>query len=66
MAQNNPPIGVHIRENVMKRKEGNCIVKSMSDGTNGEKVHTETRNIEDLVKRKELLTHVVLGPWTKK
>ena len=26
----------------------------MHDGTNGEKVHTENRNIEDLVKRKGL------------
>ena len=38
----------------MKRKESNCIGKSTSDGTNGEKVHREIENIEDLVKRKRI------------
>ena len=38
----------------MKRKEGKCTRKSTSDGTNGEKVHRETGNIENLVKRKEI------------
>ena len=52
MAQTNPLVGVQILKNAMKRKEGNCIVKSTSDGTNGEKFHVETENIEDLVKRK--------------
>ena len=36
---------------IMKRKEGNCIGKSTSDSTNGEKIYKETKNIEDLVKR---------------
>ena len=35
----------------MKRKEGNCSRKSTSNDTNREKVHGETKNIEDLVKR---------------
>ena len=52
MAQANPPSKVHILENTVKRKEVNCTAKSTSDGTNGEKVHREIRNIEDLVKRK--------------
>ena len=38
----------------MKSKEGNYTGKSTSDGTNGEKVHRETKNIEDLVKRKTI------------
>ena len=36
----------------MKRKEGNNIWKSTCDDTNEEKIHRETKNIEDLVKRK--------------
>ena len=52
MAQTNPPSGVQILENTIKRKEGNYIGKSMSDSTNREKVGREARNIEDLVKRK--------------
>ena len=52
MTQTNPLFGVQIFENAMKRKEDNCIGKSMSDDTNGEKAHKEIGNIEDLVKRK--------------
>ena len=51
-AQTNPLSGVQILENVMKRKEDNCTGKSTSDSSNGEKVHGETVNIEDLIKRK--------------
>ena len=36
----------------MNMKEGNYTRKSMSDDTNGEKVHRETGSKEDLVKRK--------------
>ena len=36
----------------MKRKEGNCTRKTTSNGTNGEKVHREPGNIEDLLKIK--------------
>ena len=52
MAQTNPLSGVQILENLMKGKEGNCTGKSTSDSTNREKVYRETKNIEDLVKRK--------------
>ena len=38
----------------MKRREGISTRKSTSDDTNGEKVHRETGNIEDLVKRKRI------------
>ena len=38
----------------MKSKEGNYTGKSISDGTIGGKVHRETGNIEDLVKRKRI------------
>ena len=54
MAQTNPLCSVQILENVMKRKEGNCISKSMSDDINVEEVHRETRYIEDLAKRKRI------------
>ena len=54
MAQTNPFFGVQILENAMKKKEDNYRRKSMSDGTNREKVHRETKNMEDLVKRKEI------------
>ena len=51
-AQTNPLFGVEIQKNTMKRKEGNCTEKNTSVVTNGEKVYRETKNIEDLAKRK--------------
>ena len=54
MTQTNPPSGVQILENTIKMKEGNCIGKNTSDGTNEEKVYRETKKIEDLVKRKRM------------
>ena len=36
-------IGAHILENVMKRKEGNYLGKSMSNVVNGEKVCKKMR-----------------------
>ena len=38
----------------MKRKASKCIEKSTSDATNREKVHRETKNIVDLVKKNEI------------
>ena len=49
----------------MKRKEHNCIGKSTSGGTNGERGHMKIANIEDLVKRKEISYTVVPRPWNK-
>ena len=52
MAQTIPSFGIQILENAIKRKQGNYTRKRMSDDPNREKVHRETGNIEDLVKRK--------------
>ena len=51
----------------MKGKEGNCTGNNTSDNTNREKVDRETRNIEDLVKRKRRgdTSSTTALDWTK-